>query len=211
MTQIQLGAYLWNGGEIYEGSTDVYKKSGYMYGPFYGMDQEELTLPISNLDDFKIFLMLRDPRDVLTSYYLYQAYSSYENPAKQEFLMARNKEVQAKSIDTWVLEKAPLFKARYEDYFEKLYGKPNVLFLKYEDMIADFEPWLAQLIDFSGLNLSKETIESIKKTANFNVDKEDRKSHKRQVTPGDHKRKLKDETINLLNAEFKEILVGFQY
>lgn len=211
MTQIQLGGYLWFGGQIYEGSKDVYKKFGYMYGPFYGMDKEELPLPIPNLDDFKIFVMLRDPRDVLTSYYWYQAYSSYENPAKQEFLMERNKEVQAKSIDTWVLEKAPMFKARYEEYREKLYGRPNVLFLKYEDMVADFDPWIAQLLDFSGLKLGQKTIESIKRTANFNVDKEDRTSHKRQVTPGDHKRKLKDETINILNAEFEKILEAFHY
>ena len=211
MTQIQLEAYLWNGGQIVKESKDIYKKFGYLYGPYYGMDKEELTLPISNLDDFKIFLMLRDPRDVLTSYYWYQAYSSYESPAKQEFLMARNKEVQAQSIDTWVLEKAPVFKARYEEYSEKFHGKPNVLFLKYEDMVADFEPWLSRLIEFTGLNLGEKTIELIKSTANFNVDKEDRKSHKRQVTPGDYKRKLKEETIQVLNAEFEKILERFQY
>ena len=182
-----------------------------MYGPFYGMDKEELTLPIPNLEEFKIFLMLRDPRDVLTSYYLYQAYSSYKNPAKQELLMERNKEVQAKSIDAWVLEKAPLFKGRYEEYIKNLYGKPNVLFLKYEDMIADFDPWIARLIEFSGLKLRDETIESVKKTADFKVAKEDKASHKRQVTPGDHKRKLKDETICELNFQFQKVLEEFNY
>ena len=211
MTHIQLEGYFWFGGQRYERSKEVYKRFGYMYGPFYGMDKEELTIPIANLNDFKIFLMLRDPRDVLTSYYLYQAHSTYENPAKQEFLKERNKEVQAKSIDTWVLEKAPLFKARYEEYLKKLHGKPNVLFLKYEDMIADFDHWISRLIEFSGLKLRDKTIESIKKTADFKVAKEDKASHKRQVTPGDHKRKLKDETIKVLNVQFENILQAFQY
>lgn len=182
-----------------------------MYGPFYGMDKEELTIPIPNLDDFKIVLMLRDPRDVLTSYYYYQAFSSYDNPAQQEYLNARNEEVKNKPIDNWVLEKAPLFKDRYEEYLRKLHGRSNVLFLKYEDMISDFKSWLGKLVDFSGLNLGEEAIESVFKTANFSVENEDRKSHKRQVTPGDHKRKLKKETIDALNSHFRKILEGFNF
>ena len=175
------------------------------------MDQEEYTLPIPNLDDFNIFLMLRDPRDVLTSYYFYHAFSSYEDPRQQEFLEARNQLTQNTGIDEWVLEKAPIFKSRYEEYIEKLYGRPNVRFTRYEDMIADFESWLAGFLEFSGIHLREEAIEAIKREANFNVKKEDPKSHKRQVTPGDHKRKLKEETIRSLNRQFKKILEVFHY
>jgi len=211
MTRIHLEGYFWSGGQLDGRPQEIYKKFGYLYGPFYGMDKEEYTLPIPNLDNFKVFLMLRDPRDVLTSYYFYHAFSSYDDPKQQEFLMARNKETQSKVIDEWVLEKAPIFKARYEEYCDKLYGRPNVLFLKYEDMIADFDSWFSRFMEFSGFNLSDEVIEAIHKEANFNVKNEDQKAHKRQVTPGDHKRKLKEETIGVLNSQFQRVLGALNY
>jgi Sulfotransferase domain len=211
MTQIELEGYFWNGGKLCTSRQEIYKKCGYLYGPFYGLDKEELTLPIPNLADFKIVLMLRDPRDVLTSYYFYQAFSSYDNPAQQQFLIARNEKVKNTLIDNWVLEKAPLFKARYEEYLKTLHGRSNVLFLKYEDMVADFESWFYKLIGFSGLHLERQAIESIFRIANFSVENEDKNSHKRQVTPGDHVRKLKQETIDALNSEFQAVLEGFKF
>ena len=78
-------------------------------------------------------------------------------------------------------------------------------------MVHDFSKWLNQLLIFTGLNVRKETLESIIEKANFNVDKENVKAHKRQVTPGDHKKKLKPDTINILNARFSEILDVLEY
>ncbi len=211
MTRIHLEGYFWAGGSLRGKPQDLYRKNGYLYGPFYGMDKEEYTIPVPNLDDFKIFLMLRDPRDVLTSYYFYHAFSSYENPNQQEHLSARNQETQSKGIDEWVLDKTPLFKARYEEYLDQLYGRPNVLLLKYEDMIADFESWLSAFLEFSSLHLSGEVIDAIKKEANFTSKNEDPRAHKRQVTPGDHKRKLKEETIHALNCQFETVLKALNY
>lgn len=45
----------------------------------------------------------------------------------------------------------------------------------------------------------------------FEISKENVYAHKRQVSAGDHKRKLKAETINKLNKEFKEILNLLNY
>jgi len=176
------------------------------------MDKEELPVPVPNYDDFKIFLMLRDPRDVLTSFYFHHAFPpSSLNPAQREFINARSKETRSKSIDEWVLEMAPVMQARYDEYIERFYNKSNVLFLKYEDMVADFASWLSKLTAFYDLNLSNNTIDSILKTASFNVAQEDKKAHKRQVTPGDHKRKLKRETIQALNSQFHKILGTLDY
>lgn len=47
--------------------------------------------------------------------------------------------------------------------------------------------------------------------ANFSVAREDLNSHKRQVQPGYHKRKLKPETIEILNDRFAEILETLGY
>lgn len=210
MTCIDLGGYLWRGGKLYKKKEEVYKKSGYIYGPFYQYDTEfDEIYPIPDIDDYKIVLMLRDPRDVLTSYYFHHCYEIYDNPKQQEFIIERSKEALSKTVDEWVLEKAETFLERYKIYCEKLINRPNVLFFKYEDMINDFHSWLYKLREFTSLNVKEETIKTIIRNASFNVDKEVVKSHKRQVAPGDHKRKLKKETINILNSQYKEVLDRF--
>jgi hypothetical protein len=211
MCHVDIGGYLWNGGIIYTEPQNIYRKFGYLYGPFYGMDKEELIIPIENLDDFKILYMLRDPRDVLTSYYFHWGYELYSNPAVEDYLKVRSEETLAMTIDEWVLEKFPLFLERYKTYLEKFNNKPGILFIKYEDMLEDFDNWLNNIIRFIDVNVKKGTIESIKRKANFKVDKEDVKAHKRQVIPGDHKRKLKKETINILNSQFNKILDELDY
>ncbi len=212
MTLIDLGAYIWSGGKLYIKKEDVYKKLGYLYAPFYQYDTycEELY-PILDMDDYKIVLMLRDPRDVLTSYYFHHCYEIYDDPKHQEFIIERSKKALSKTIDEWAIENTQIFTERYKTYCEKLINRPNVLFLKYEDMIGDFNTWLYKLREFTTLNVKEDTIKSIVEKSSFNVDKEDVKSHKRQVTPGDHRRKLKKETINFLNSQFKEILDILRY
>ena len=41
--------------------------------------------------------------------------------------------------------------------------------------------------------------------------KENKMKHKRQVTPGDHRRKLKPETIAKLNTDLADILTRYGY
>jgi hypothetical protein len=54
-------------------------------------------------------------------------------------------------------------------------------------------------------------IAQIKAGADFKVSSEDIYKHKRQVTPGDHKRKLKPETIDILNQKTAEVLKLYDY
>lgn len=211
ITYIHLEGYYWRGGQIFTDPHNMYKPSGYCYGPFLGLDKEELTVPIPNMDEFRVILMLRDPRDVLTSYYFHHAHDPYFNPAQEAQIAARSKEAQSMSIDDWVKDKAPLFKSRYEEYLSKLYGKPNVLFLKYEDMIENFPDWFEKVVEFTGLTPDTDTRDLIMKTANFKVANEVKSAHKRQVAPGDHVRKLSVDTIAWLNSEFKVVLKELNY
>lgn len=211
MIYADIEGYLWRGGKINSKKREIYKKYGYFFGPFYGLDEDQFTLPVPHLDDFKILLMLRDPRDVLTSYYFHHAYHIYSNPAKTEFILSRSRATLVRTIDEWVLEMAPAFLNRYKLYFESLKGKHNCLLSKYEDMVNDFNTWLLKIIEFVNLDIKNKTIESILNQANFKVEKEDVKKHKRQVEPGDHKRKLKKDTIKILNSQFEEILNVLNY
>ena len=111
----------------------------------------------------------------------------------------------------YVLESISRFLEKYQDYIHHLYGKLNVVFLTYEEMVMNFESWLDALIQGLELNVSPQIVDRIKREANFSVDREDIHSHKRQVQPGDHKRKLKPETIEILNDRFAEVLETLGY
>lgn len=190
-------------------SVEFFQSKGYFYGPLrYYPDWE-----IKALEDYKIMLMLRDPRDVLTSLYFSIAYShSIPKPKNlaQRMLENRNTAI-AKPIDAWVLETAPGYLKRYKYYCENLLGRPNVFFVKYEDMVNDFPTWLDTVIKSLELNnVDKRLVEKLINEADFDVE-ENINSHKRQVKPGDHRRKPKPQTINQLNSIFSEVLDLLDY
>ena len=219
LTVVDLDGYFYQLGigKEWEGKGRVmldvpYRSTGYFYGPFRSFNRS-----IRNIEDYKILLVLRDPRDVIVSSY-YAIYSHVTpllegKQALRNRIKRRKKELQ-QTVDEFVISRSgsnSRFLNRYYEYYKELMGKPNVLFLKYEDMVENFDAWLHRVIEFLGMDLSREFIDRLKAEANFKVDKEDIHKHKRQVTPGDHKRKLKPETIDLLNSKTKEIRKLFGY
>ncbi|MGB3535683.1 MAG: sulfotransferase domain-containing protein [Microcoleaceae cyanobacterium] len=209
---IDFAKYLWQDGRSIESilnSTQKAEKAFKPKGYFYGSFREFRAIP--DLDQYKIILILRDPRDVLTSLYFSHAYS-HEKPS---YLLGKQPEWRIKALsqtlDEFVIANLPVYKDRYAQYTQNLLGKPNVLFLKYEEMVDDFESWLDKLVKFISIEVNPERITEIKNQANLNVNKENVYAHKRQVTPGDHQRKLQPETIALLNLELKTILEQLDY
>ena len=219
MTAVDLDGYFFSlgRGKEWEGQGRVmqevpYRPVGYFYGPFRSFNRG-----IPNLEDYKIFLMLRDPRDVIVSSY-YSIYSHVtpllEGKRAHRLRMNRRKKTLEQTVDEFAINKLEAnsrFLDRYKEYHRELMGKPNVLFLKYEDMVGDFSAWLDRLTGFLELDLGREFIAGLKAGAEFKVSKEDVYKHKRQVTPGDHRRKLKPETIEILNAKTREIRQFFGY
>jgi hypothetical protein len=218
MTLVDLDGYFFELGEgrVWESSRRViktipYQPTGYFYGPFRSFNRG-----ITNIDDYKILLVIRDPRDVIVSSY----FSMYSHAAP---LIEDNKQIQIRrdrrkkklelTVDNYVMNKLnePGYLDKYYEYYQELMDKPNVLLLKYEDMVYDFDTWLNRLLKFLDLEVSESLMVEIKAAASFKVDKEDVYKHKRQVTPGDYKRKLKPETIEALNAKSYEILERFSY
>jgi hypothetical protein len=186
-----------------DGALDhAFDPTGYYYGPIGSFRL------IPNFHSYKCVLQLRDPRDVMTSLYFSTTHShALINPK----LIRRRQEAQQMSIDEFVLAMTAEYLSIYSEYIDKLLGQPNVLFLKYEDMVASFPAWLNRLSGHVELGQQIHVIETLQKEANFSVNVEDVNSQKRQVTPGDHKRKLKRETIAELNATFGPILSKLNY
>jgi hypothetical protein len=147
---------------------------------------------------------------IVSSYYAIYSHVTplLEGKKAHRTRVNRRKKTLEQTVDEFVINRLDAnsrFLNRYEEYCKELIGKPNVLFLKYEDMVENFDAWLDQLIEFLGMDIRREFIDQIKAETDFKVSKEDIRKHKRQVTPGDHKRKLKPETIDLLDSKTGEI------
>ncbi len=174
----------------------------------------------ARLINFNIILHLRDPRDVLVSLFFSRAYSHPIVPGKFEPTTELRKKWIDEGIDKFLLDKqgnnqsaAENFFLRYKAYCDNLLNKPNVIVVKYEDMISDFENWLRQIMPpFNIADTEKVIRKLVQEHRNaFEAPKEDVFSHKRQVASGDHKRKLSQETIDQLNSMFKDVLQKLKY
>lgn len=180
----------------------VLKEKGFFYGAF------KAPYPFPDLQKFKVLLVLRDPRDVLTSSYFS---TLFNHPLTATDMINKRKKFADYTIDKYVLELAPELQLRYKQYCDNFIGVETVLFLKYEDMVSDFKSFLEKIAYYLDLEDRQNKIEELVQANSFKVKKEDKKSFVRNITPGDHKNKLKPETISKLNELFKNQLIRLNY
>ena len=187
----------------------IFKPHGYLYSVFGGMIEG-----IQNLDDYHVILVVRDPRDILTSDYFSIGYSHGvpKGTNKIESFMQRRTFARNVSIDQYVIAQSELVRQVYQRYLDLLVDQFSVHITKYEDMITNFPVWLDDLLDFCDLKISSQLkSELLDEADNSRQTTEDISKQMRQVTPGDHKRKLQPETIARLNSSFSNILAKFKY
>ncbi len=182
----------------------AFKDKGYLYGPSGGW------INIPDIGKYLVLLLLRDPRDVLTSSYFSVAYS---HELINRTIVNSRQQARQMTIDEFALQRMEPVKKTYDTYCRELLSerKPNVLLMKYEDMVSNFSDWLDRIAAHLELNGNPALIQMIKDQADFTVAEQNVYSHRRQVTPGDHKRKLKAETINILNDTLHPILEKLGY
>jgi hypothetical protein len=175
---------------------------GIIYGPLRNY------LPVPEIQDYRVVLVLRDPRDVLTSQYF-----SIKNshPLLTPELIKRRRIAKEVTIDEHVISQADRFVKTYDEYIQNVLGKDNVLFLKYENLIKDFRTCLQEINRHCELGLTAKQITLLDKSEVFTRKKEDQQSHIRKISAGDHKDKLKPETISILNGKFGNILKKLDY
>jgi len=168
---------------------------------------------VPHIEDYDIILHLRDPRDVMTSAFFSLAYSHVPVPGRWNPSDAERQEWIRRGIDWHVLSGADGWLRRYREYCDHILNRSNTVFVTYEEMVADFESWLRKYIAPFPLARPERIIKKLVRRYrhNFQVDGEDVYRHKRQVAPGDHKRKLKPETIAALDEQFKDVLAALGY
>ncbi len=188
----------------------VFRPHGFLYTVFGG-----LVEAIPDIQKYRTVVMLRDPRDVLVSgYYSYKI--SHKMPPSQskasDFEVFRAR-VQSQTVDEYVIEMSEDTRWRMQQYLDLRKTGPGVTILRYEDMIADFPAWLNRLLEHCQWKISPSLKEKLLHEAMQakSSKKEKTTSHKRQVFPGDHKRKLEPQTIDHLNNYFSSILNELGY
>jgi len=211
--------------KIFAGKDYISKHNG-CFGPI------RFFLPSRALESANIVLHLRDPRDVLTSmFYSYCFMHRGPVPANTGI----RKEVADAGIDEFVLgmssdefvryegdygtggnykKEIGNMVERYERYLREVVARPNATLLSYEEMVLDFPSWLRQVVAGFKLENNEETYRVVAFERRAETEKpalENVWSHKRKVTPGDYKEKLKAETIAELNRRFASVLEALGY
>ncbi len=187
---------------------DIFFPFGYAYGPLRNF------VPVQNIRNYRICLVLRDPRDVLVSYYYSMAYSHPLpfNPLRRNQFVRRRKELQSTSINEFARQQTPWIRERYERYIKELVIKYNVQPLLYEHMWNNFPDWLNQFCRQVSIPYTEKLLEQIQKKCFRNkTGKETVSRHKRRGTPEDYKNKLDSATIAFLNEELGDLLHKLGY
>ena len=132
------------------------------YGPF------RHYFPIPEPETARILLHFRDPRDVLTSMYFYQAYhQQYIPETVRQVYIERGIDrfvfsPRLPESSSWLertkhrlrrvlkLDRPPTmtewFLRDYQLYFRQYLNREHTTILTYEDMVTDFSHWLPQLL-----------------------------------------------------------------
>ena len=95
--------------------------------------------------------------------------------------------------------------------YAPLLDSPTLTLLKYEHYIFRKSALIALVAERFGWRASPELVARILAWADSRPDVEDPKAFVRRVTPGDHKEKLKPETIARLNEILAPTLELFDY
>jgi len=183
----------------------IFKPDGYFYSAFGGF-----VPGISEMDKYKVILMVRDPRDILVSWYYSIAFSHSIPPItsnRHEEYIRKRENAQEITIDDHVISESDrVFNIlkRYQTELLVLY--PHVYLTSYEKMTSNFEGWLKGLLDACELEISSQTFQKlIEDNIRVQPKEENIYKHIRKGKPGDYLDKLQPATIEYLNNKFSPI------
>ena len=190
-----------------------YENKMSLEGTYYGIARSTEAHTMEILKNIRLVIQVRDPRDCITSLYFSYVGSHRlpDDPKKREQFLAERQEVAKTDINSFALWHADEYVYRLETIKNILEGHQDVLLLKYEDMVENTPKWLKEFSDFVAQPITPDLGGRISHLLDFTVPNEDSNQHKRQVIPGDHKRKLSPETISAMNEKLGPILNTFGY
>ena len=162
-------------------------------------------------------LLVRDPRDALVSEYFSIAYShglpdaeDGDGGVRAEFLAMRRAAL-ATPIATVVLERAASMNQAFIEYAGAA-ADPLTRVYRYEDVILDKRPWLADMAAHFGWRADMPgLVEGMMGWADKVPASEQDHAFIRRVIPGDHREKLSASVIAELDAALRPAMELFGY
>ncbi len=187
----------------------IFRPKGYFYSAFGGF-----VPGISELEKYKVILMVRDPRDILVSWYYSIAFSHSIPPItsnRHEEYIRKRKNAQEITIDDHVISESDrVFNILNRYQTELLVPYPHVYLTSYEKMTSNFEGWLKYLLEACELEISSQTFQKlVEDNKRLQPKEENIYKHIRKGKPGDYLDKLQPETIEYLNIKFSPIFDTF--
>ena len=191
---------------------DAFAPFGYAFGGFRSLPGAFELPPYAS---GRTALLVRDPRDMLTSLYFSLAYSHRPPGTGAGGLLAaafaeQRREVSASDIDSFVLDNVETVLGQFRRVRRKLARLAHRTW-RYEDGVFDKLGWARSLVDYFGLPVEEGVVAAAAAENDVRPAVEDVTEHIRQVSPGDHRNKLAPATIGRLNAELAPVLEAFDY
>ena len=149
-------------------------------------------------------LLLRDPRDALVSaFFSYGGQLTHVLPkhAPEKFLQ-RFEEKRQVDIDAYCLGNAKGLLQKLDTY-RRVLSAPNNREFRYETVFFDKRAFLEGVFEHFGISIDPSIIQEVAEKHDVRPVTEDRTKHIRKGYPGDHREKLKPETIERLNEIFR--------
>ncbi|MGA8194017.1 MAG: sulfotransferase domain-containing protein [Acetobacteraceae bacterium] len=179
------------------------------FGPFRGPYIRKMP----GLERLRLVAQVRDPRDCIISLYYSLIYSHpppAQGPAKEKY--ERNLAVtQSADLETFVRKQARQYAVRMHVLQDVFQRAQNGILLRYETMVGAPLEWLSALCEFLRIDLSPQIANWVSKEMCTNDLVEDVSRHKRQVFPGDFRRKLTASMQDQLTSMLRPHLDAFGY
>lgn len=187
---------------------------GNVYGGFRDM-------PLAFLDSELFWasprlLMVRDPRDALVSEFFSNAYShpiprpSRAGDEVTRLMYRQRAETRRYSIDGYVVARAGEM-ARTMLQYEPVLGRPGTTVFRYEDYIFRKPELIEEMAAACGWSVGPRLAAGILCWADARPEREDPTAFVRRVTPGDHREKLRPDTIRTITETLAPAMQLFGY
>lgn len=197
----------------------VFEKYGHLYGVFRIVNEKhnqlyiKITRHIAKPDfvkDKNIVYLVRDPRDLIISFYYsfgFSHVSSANAQMESELQQTRNR-LRSLSLDEFALKHAPVVKEKLEILYWLSKESRHSIILRYEDLLEDFSGFMRNFSKYISIPPERQRELFL---ASRPRDSEDLKAHKRSGRSKQYIEKLKPETVHELNRVLRPVLEKFGY